>query len=169
MSWRKWQCCNFRKVKPFRAEIKAPKLILILENNTVSTYKTNIGIYLHWLSLPFKNYTKLNLCGLIAHWVNNTFRKITDCFWRKHRHDSHVSKIAWEPLDYLFLNANKNVSVKPLSLVCITSFFYTIYSLRNVSVCGKHFVRCLKINRYVIHQPRSALIKGIISINDFIQ
>ena len=26
-----------------------------------------------------------------------TFLMITGCFWRKHHHDSHVSKIAWKP------------------------------------------------------------------------
>ena len=32
--------------------------------------------------------------------VTMTFLMITDCFWRKHRHDSHVSKIAWKPFKF---------------------------------------------------------------------
>ena len=32
--------------------------------------------------------------------VTITFLMITDCFWRKHRHDSHVSKIAWKPFKF---------------------------------------------------------------------
>ena len=66
-------------------------------------------------------------------WVNR--RKITKCSWRKHRLDSHVSKITWKPFKLpLSLLANENVSVKPLSLICITSIFYTIHSLKHFSV-----------------------------------
>ena len=32
--------------------------------------------------------------------VTMTFLMITDCFWRKRRHDSHVSKIAWKPFKF---------------------------------------------------------------------
>ena len=66
-------------------------------------------------------------------WVNR--RKITKCSWRKHRLDSHVSKIAWKPFILpLSLLANENVSAKPLSLICVTSIFYTIHSLKHFSV-----------------------------------
>ena len=92
-------------------------------------------------------------------WVNR--RKITKCSWRKHPLDSHVPKISWKPFKLpLSLPANENVSVKPLSLICITSIFYTIHSLKHFSVyegsCGKiialnhsssfskHLVKCLK-------------------------
>ena len=40
-------------------------------------------------------------------------------------------------LNYLYLYANKTVWVKPLSLICITSFFYTIYSAKFFSVYGR--------------------------------
>ena len=66
-------------------------------------------------------------------WVNR--RKITKCSWRKHRLDSYVSKIAWKPFKLpLSLLANENVSVKPLFLICVTSIFYTIHSLKHFSV-----------------------------------
>ena len=68
---------------------------------------------------------------------------------------------------YLFLYTNKNVSVKPLSLVCITSFFYTIYSLRNFSVCGKHFGRFLKISINVLYQLTIILSKTEILVTSF--
>ena len=32
--------------------------------------------------------------------VTMTFLMITDCFWRKRRRDSHVSKIAWKPFKF---------------------------------------------------------------------
>lgn len=38
--------------------------------------------------------------------------------------------------------ANKNASVKPLSLNCIASFFSTIYSLKNCSVYRGYCVNC---------------------------
>ena len=66
-------------------------------------------------------------------WVNR--RKIPKCSRRKHRLDSHVSKIAWKPFKLpLSLLANENVSVKPLSLICVASIFYTIHSLKHFSV-----------------------------------
>ena len=98
--------------------------------------------------------------------MNNAFRKITVF------EENIVMVVMFQNLLgslYLFLYTNKNVSVKPLSLVCITSFFYTIYPLRNVSVCGKHFVRCFQISINVIHQPRLVRIICIISINDYIK
>ena len=39
-------------------------------------------------------------------------------------------------LNHLYHYANENVSVKHLSLICITSILTTIYSLRNCSVYG---------------------------------
>ena len=48
-----------------------------------------------------------------------TFLMITDCFCRKHRRGSHISKIAWKPVKFhLYLYANKTLSVKPLSSLC---------------------------------------------------
>ena len=40
-------------------------------------------------------------------------------------------------LNHLYNYANKNVSVKHLSLTCITSILATIYSLKNCSVHGR--------------------------------
>ena len=39
-------------------------------------------------------------------------------------------------LNHLFHYANKNVFMKPLSLLCITSVFFTIYSLKHFLVYG---------------------------------
>ena len=54
-----------------------------------------------------------------------TFLMITDCFCRKHRRGSHISKIAWKPVKFhlylIYLRkvyANKTLSVKPLSSLC---------------------------------------------------
>ena len=47
-----------------------------------------------------------------------TFLMITDCFCRKHRRGSHISKIAWKPVKFRYLYANKTLSVKPLSSLC---------------------------------------------------
>ena len=40
-------------------------------------------------------------------------------------------------LNHLYHYANENVSVKHLSLICITSILTTIYSLKNCSVYGR--------------------------------
>ena len=40
-------------------------------------------------------------------------------------------------LNHLYQYANENVSVKYLSLICITSILTTIYSLKNCSVYGR--------------------------------
>ena len=40
-------------------------------------------------------------------------------------------------LNHLYHYANENVSVKHLSLICITSILTTIYSLKNRSVYGR--------------------------------
>ena len=103
--------------------------------------------------------------------VNNTLRKIIDCFWGKHCRDSacQTSFIVFQKftcafsfvtrslidrcqimterimfqslfeslLNHLYNYANKNVSVKHLSLTCITSILATIYSLKNCSVHGR--------------------------------
>ena len=48
-----------------------------------------------------------------------TFLMIIDCFCRKHRRGSHISKIAGKPVKFhLYLYANKTLSVKPLSSLC---------------------------------------------------
>ena len=39
-------------------------------------------------------------------------------------------------LNHLYLYANENVSVRHLSLICITSILITIYSLKNCSIYG---------------------------------
>ena len=68
-------------------------------------------------------------------------------------------------LNHLYRYGNENVSVKPLSLICITPILTTIDSLKNRSVnhsiksvgfFGKNFVKLQKKN--VIHQPRSISI-----------
>ena len=48
-----------------------------------------------------------------------------------------LQRLLGSPLNYLYLYANKTVWVKPLSLICITSFFYTIYSAKFFSVYGR--------------------------------
>ena len=66
-------------------------------------------------------------------WVNR--RKITKCSWRKHRLDSHVSKIAWKPFKFLYLYSQMKMFRWSLSLwFCVTSIFYTIHSLKHFSV-----------------------------------
>ena len=40
-------------------------------------------------------------------------------------------------LNHLYHYANENVSVRHLSLICITSFLTTIYSLKNCSIYGR--------------------------------
>ena len=104
--------------------------------------------------------------------VNNTFRFITECFWKNHCRDSlcqtssvvfqiflrffflarslidkcqivtescknNVSKSVWKPLNHLYPYANGNVSVRHLSLSCITSILTNIYSLKICSVYGR--------------------------------
>ena len=87
-------------------------------------------------------------------------RNITGCFWRKHRRDHHVSKIAWKPFKLpLSRLANENVLMKLLSFICITSIIYIIYSLKHFqfmkdlvvvialnrwSSFSKHLVKCLR-------------------------
>ena len=65
-------------------------------------------------------------------------------------------------LNHLYHNVNEKVSVKPLSLICITSILTTIHSLKNCSVFGrlnrsgsfaKNLVKFKGKNKNVIHQP----------------
>ena len=44
-------------------------------------------------------------------------------------------------LNHLYHDGNENVSVKHLSLICITSILTTFYSLKNCSVYGRS--RCI--------------------------
>ena len=75
-------------------------------------------------------------------------------------------------LSHLYHYANENVSVKLLSLICMTSILTNIYSLVNCSVYGrsccnyslksfgffwKKLCQVEGENRNVIHQPRSVL------------
>ena len=69
-------------------------------------------------------------------------------------------------LNHLYRYGNENVSVKPLSLICITPILTTIDSLKNRSVnhsiqsvgfFGKNFGKLQK-KKNVIHQPRSISI-----------
>ena len=47
-----------------------------------------------------------------------TFLMITDCFCRKRRRGSHISKITWKPVKFnLYLYTNKTLSVKRLSFL----------------------------------------------------
>ena len=55
-----------------------------------------------------------------------------------------LQRLLGSPLNYLYLYTNKTVWVKPLSLICITSFFYTIYSPKLFSVYSREG---LTINR----------------------
>ena len=48
-----------------------------------------------------------------------------------------LQRLLGSPLNYLYLYANKTVWVKPLSLICITSLFYTIYTAKFFSVYGR--------------------------------
>ena len=64
--------------------------------------------------------------------VTITFLMITYCFRRKLRRGGHISKIAWKPVKFnLNLYANKNFSVKPLSLLCSVCYLRakTFFSL----------------------------------------
>ena len=71
-------------------------------------------------------------------------------------------------LNHLYRYANENVSVKYLSLICITSILTTIYSLKTVLFMedlvvftalnhsgsfGKNFAK-LKTNKYIIYRLR---------------
>ena len=46
---------------------------------------------------------------------------------------NNLSKFVGNLLNHLYHYGNENVSVKPLSLICITSILSTIYSLKIVS------------------------------------
>ena len=68
-------------------------------------------------------------------------------------------------LNHLYHNVNEKVSVKPLSLICITSILTTIHSLKNCSVFGrlnrsgsfaKNLVKFKGKNKNVIHQPSAS-------------
>ena len=87
---------------------------------------------------------------------------------------NYVSNFVGSLLNHLYHYANENVSMKHLSLICITSILTTIYSLKNCSVYGgsylnysckslgsfgKNFVKLIeKKNKNVIHQPWSVRI-----------
>ena len=49
---------------------------------------------------------------------------------------NYVPNFIGRLLNHLYYYANENVSVKHLSLICITSILTTIYSLKNCSVYG---------------------------------
>ena len=81
-------------------------------------------------------------------------------------------------LNHLYHYANENVSVKHLSLICITSILTTIYSLKNCSVYedlavnktlnhsgsfGKNFVKFEKKDKNIIHQPKVSTALGLLS------
>ena len=50
---------------------------------------------------------------------------------------NNISKFFGNLLNHLYPYANENVSMRHLSLICITSILTTIYSLENCSVYGR--------------------------------
>ena len=86
---------------------------------------------------------------------------------------NYVSNFVGSLLNHLYHYANENVSMKHLSLICITSILTTIYSLKKCSVYGgsclnynckslgsfgKNFVKFIGKNENVIQQARSVRI-----------
>ena len=81
-------------------------------------------------------------------------------------------------LNHLYPYANENVSVRHLSLICITSILTTIYSLKNWTVYedlavnktlnhsgsfGKNFVKFEEKDKNIIHQPKVSTALGLLS------
>ena len=58
-----------------------------------------------------------------------------------------LQRLLGSPLNYLYLYANKTVWVKPLSLICITSFFLYYLLAKNFF----QFIAALAVNKVLNH------------------
>ena len=142
---------------------------------TLTTSKQKIGIYLQLLSSPIAKCTEVNLRTWINRrweWITLSVRsstvfeenivvtvlaKLVSLFFKNvHALFSFLTRplidrcqivtdtciimfqsLFGSLLNHLYHYANENVSVKHLSLICITSILTTIYSLKNCSVYGR--------------------------------
>ena len=93
-------------------------------------FRTYIWICLHWLSLSLKSEHSFL-----------TLFMITDCFWRKRRHDSRVSKIAWKPFEVNLIftqiklfrwSLSLSFASPALSILSTTNF--SVYSREDLAV-----------------------------------
>ena len=83
----------------------------------------------------FDCHLKVNILSFL------TFLMITDCFWRKRRHDNHVSKIAWKPFKFNLIftqiklfrwSLSLSFASPTLSILSTTNF--SVYSPEDLAV-----------------------------------
>ena len=91
--------------------------------------------------------------------VTITFFMITDCFWRKHRRNSHLSKIAWKPFKFNLIFTQIKLYrwslflwfASPLPSILSTTNF-SVYSQEDLAVIAAlNYLGVLK-NENVVHR-----------------
>ena len=114
--------------------------------------RTFINRRWEWIILSVRSLTAMekdSVVTVLAKLVPLFFQKCTCAFFFHTRSLTDRSQILTDTcknyvpnfigslLNHLYHYANENVSVKHLSLICITSILTTIYSLKNCSVYGR--------------------------------